>query len=357
MEAVQDSYQLYDDPFRFYTVMLQDIAAAKQQILLETYRFGYDAIGQRFRDALLRKAEQGIRIRILVDSWGTGALDQFFAPLREAGAEIRHFKKLKFYFDFFTKNHRRNHRKLLVIDNHIAWTGSANYTAYSLNWREMMLRSEGRLAPYLARTFHESYDIYKKYIFKKYSFKKTLRFQDFEIVRDIPSIYRQQIKKRFEVLIRQAQQQVVIETPYFLPGFKLRKEMMEAAQRGVDVKVIIPQHSDVRLVDILRSRYLGILHKAGVKILMYQGTNLHAKAMMVDENTFAIGSANFDYRSFRYMYEMVLVGSHPEIIRQLKEHILFTLKECTPFSIEKWLRRPRIERFFEWILIPMRHLL
>lgn len=357
MITLTDHYQLYDDPFKFYTVMLQDIEQAKHQILLETYRFGYDAIGSRFRDLLVRKAAEGIQIKVLVDSWGTGNLESFFAPLRQAGAEVRHFKKLKFYFDFFTKNHRRNHRKLLVIDNHIAWTGSANYTAYSLNWREMMLRSQGRLAPYLARTFHESFEVYEKYIFKKYSYKKTIRFQDFEIIRDIPSIYRQQIKKRFEVLINQSKKQVVIETPYFLPGFKLRKEMIDAARRGVDVKIIIPLHSDVRLVDILRSRYLGILHKAGVEILFYQGANLHAKLMMVDSEIFAIGSANFDYRSFRYMYEMFVLGREPEIILQLSEHIRQTLIGCIPFSVEKWEKRPKIERFFEWLLIPFRHLL
>jgi phosphatidylserine/phosphatidylglycerophosphate/cardiolipin synthase-like enzyme len=79
--------------------------------------------------------------------------------------------------------------------------------------------------------------------------------------------------------------------------------------------------------------------------------------MLIDDEVFAIGSPNFDYRSFRYMHEIVLVGREQEIIRQLKDHIRITLKSCEPFSYEKWLNRPRIQRFFEWMLLPFRHLL
>ncbi|HRY99249.1 MAG TPA: phospholipase D-like domain-containing protein [Bacteroidales bacterium] len=357
MEHREDSYQLYDDPFRFYAAMLHDIGEARQEILVETYRFNHDAIGERFRDALVKKASQGVKVKILVDSWGTGNSDAFFASLLCRGGELRYFKKIKLFWDFFTKNHKRNHRKLLVVDHHIAWTGSANFTAYSLNWREMMVRAQGSLAPVLARTFHESYDIYKKYIFKKFAFKKTLYHQGFEIVRDLPSIYRQQIKTRFQQLIRKARRQVVIETPYFLPGHILRRDLMDAAQRGVEVIVLVPQHSDVRVVDLLRNRYLGMLHRAGLQLRFYQPHNLHAKVMMIDGEVFSIGSANFDYRSFRYMYEMTLIGEEASILQQLAEHIQGTLRDSVPFDYKKWQRRPRIERVFERLLLPFRHLL
>lgn len=357
MSTEGDTYQLYDDPFRYYAAMLNDIASARSEILLETYRFNHDAIGERFRDALAEMAAKGVRIRLLVDSWGTAPPDAFFEPLRSRGVEIRYFKKLKFVWDFFTKNHKRNHRKLLIIDNEIAWTGSANYTAYSLNWREMMIRCKGSLAPVLARTFHESCEIYMKYSFKKFAFKRILRHNDFEIIRDLPSIYRQQIKTRFEQLIRRAQKQIFIETPYFLPGHILRKELMNAAERGVEVNVLIPKHSDVRLVDLLRNRYQGTLHRAGINILFYQRSNLHAKVILIDQKVFSIGSSNFDYRSFRYMYEMVLVGRDSSVIHQLSEHIAGTMRDCLPFDYEKWQRRPRLERIVEWLLIPFRHLL
>ena len=111
------------------------------------------------------------------------------------------------------------------------------------------------------------------------------------------------------------------------------------------------------LVDILRNKYLGPLHLSKIKFLYYLKTNLHAKAMLVDDELFVIGSPNFDYRSFRYMHEIVLVGRQEEVIRQLRDHIHESMKHCEPFSYEKWLNRARFQRLIEWLLLPFRHLL
>lgn len=354
---VNESYVLFDDPFKMYAAIFSDLEQADRFIYVETYRIANDSIGQRLREILVRKSAEGVKVKILVDSWGTSLSESFFEEIIKNGGELRYFKKIKLYFDFFTKNHRRNHRKLLIIDNKVSYMGSTNFTAYSLNWREMVVRISGPLTPYFTKTFADSYRLFQKYVFKKYSYRKTIRFRDFEIVRDLPSIYRQQVKNKFEQLIRNANQSIYIETPYFLPGYKLRKELTDAAQRGVDVKVFLPLRSDVRLVDILRRRYLGLMFGEGVEFLFYQAGNLHAKTMLVDNEIFSIGSANFDYRSFRYMFEMVLIGRNKDIVRQLADHMSVTLANCIGFDYPSWQNRPRIDRFFEWILIPFRHLL
>jgi cardiolipin synthase len=156
-------------------------------------------------------------------------------------------------------------------------------------------------------------------------------------------------------LIKNADRQILIETPYFLPGYFLRKVLMEACKRGVEVIVVVPRHSDVMLVDILRNRYLGPLNQQGLQFRYYLPGILHAKAMLVDQSVFAIGSPNFDYRSFRYMHEIVLIGREEAIINQLNDHIRETLKESEPFDYEKWLKRPRLQMFIEWLLLPFRH--
>ena len=176
-------------------------------------------------------------------------------------------------------------------------------------------------------------------------------------MRDAPSIARQRLKKRYEHLIRQATKEIIIETPYFLPGYVLRKLLMDAAQRGVKVRVIIPKHSDVRLADVLRNRYIGLLHEKGIEFSFYTPHNLHAKIFLVDKSIFSLGSANFDYRSFRYMHEISLIGTNESIISKINRHIHETLENCEPFDYELWVRRPRIQKFFERILLPMRHLL
>lgn len=338
--------------------MLEDISNAKKSIYIETYRIGNDSIGVKFKDALTRKCKQGLDVKILIDSWGAGSVNHtFFSELIKSGGKVRFFEKIKFNFDFFTRGHKRNHRKLLIIDNDISYIGSSNLTEYNLNWRELMLRMRGDIAFTFRKLMNQDYRIYNKYVFDKKKYSRVMKHNDFEIIREIPSITIQETKKKYEKLIKNARSKVIIETPYFLPGFMLRKALMDAAKRGVDVKIIIPRHSDVNLVDVLRNNYLGILHKSGIQILYFLPHNLHAKLLMIDDEIFSIGSLNFDYRSFRYMYEISLIGVDKSIIKQLETHIAGTIAESIPFDYEYWKRRPQISRFFEWLLLPIRHLL
>ncbi len=358
LEQILEPYHLFQDPIRYYFAMLEDISNAKKSIYIETYRIGNDSIGVKFKDALTRKCKQGLDIKILIDSWGAGSVNYtFFSELIKSGGKVRFFEKIKFNFDFFTRGHKRNHRKLLIIDNDISYIGSSNLTEYNLNWRELMLRMRGDIAFTFRKLMNQDYRIYNKYVFDKKKYSRVIKHNDFEIIREIPSITIQETKKKYEKLIKNARSKVVIETPYFLPGFMLRKALMDAAKRGVDVKIIIPRHSDVNLVDVLRNNYLGILHKSGIQILYFLPHNLHAKLLMIDDEIFSIGSLNFDYRSFRYMYEISLIGVDKSIIKQLETHIAGTIAESIPFDYEYWKRRPQISRFFEWLLLPIRHLL
>ncbi len=131
---------------------------------------------------------------------------------------------------------------------------------------------------------------------------------------------------------------------------------MLAARRGVQVKIILPLHSDVRLVDLLRDKYLGFYYQNKIKIFYYRPGNLHAKCILIDNEIFAIGSANFDYRSFRYLHEILLLGKYPPIVRLLKAHLDETLVSCVEFNYQSWSRRPLFEKIFGWFLIPFRHL-
>ncbi|MBM3405134.1 MAG: phosphatidylserine/phosphatidylglycerophosphate/cardiolipin synthase family protein [Bacteroidetes bacterium] len=350
-------FLLEDDPLKFYNSMLRDVERARQYIYIETYKFGNDAIGNRFRDALTKKSRQGVIIKLLIDSWGTYVSETFFAEMIKKGGEVRFFSKIRFNSDIFTRGHRRDHRKIIIIDDHIAYINSSNFTEYNINWRELSLRVEGELAKAFKTAFLENYDLYNKYILNKPRYAKSIRFGDFEIVRDVPGIQVQRIKKRYEQLIKSARKSIVIETPYFLPGYLLRKALIDAGRHGVDVKIIMPKNSDVRLVDILRNKYLGMFYKNNNKLLFYKPSNLHAKLLLIDNKIFALGSPNFDYRSFRYMFEIILVGREQSVIRQIQDHINETLAESEPFDYQKYLKRPTIEKIIEWFLVPFRHLL
>ena len=352
-------YQLIDDTFKLYNLILTDIAQAKDYILLETYKFANDHMGKRFRDALTKKAKEGVKVRILIDSWGKGPISEdFFTELIHHNGELKFFEKIKINSDLFTRGHRRDHRKILVIDDAVSYLGSANITGYNLNWRELSLRMEGDMALALKKVFMETYEAFNPYIISnKLNFTRTIYHDNFEIIRDVPSLPLQRIRKKYVQMIRQAKESVVIETPYFLPGYNLRKALTDSSKRNVEVKIIMPRNSDVKMLDILRNKYLGLLHKNNVKIYFYGPYNLLAKMLMIDNSLFSISSANFDYRSFRFQYEIALIGDEQAIIDQLQAHVEETLRSSEAFNYETWEKRSWIEKFFEWLLTPFRHLL
>ena len=352
-------FLVIDDPLKFYNLMLNDIVRAKKFIYLETYKFANDYIGIKFRDALTRKANNGVKVKVLIDSWGRGAVSEsFFEEMIRYGGEVKFFEKIKINSDLFTRGHRRDHRKMVVIDDEIFFMGSMNITGYNLNWRELILRGNGAMAIMFRKVFLQNFEAFNPYIIrKKLASSKTLKYGDFELVRDVPSIPIQRIKKKYVQLIKKAESHIVIETPYFLPGFLLRKALMDAAKRGVEVKVIMPKNSDVRMIDILRNKYLGLLYKNKINLLFYLPHNLHAKLMLIDNRIFSIASANFDYRSFLYQHEIALIGKDIDILGQLQDHVQETLSNSEEFSYDAWLKRPLIEKIFERVLVPFRHLL
>jgi len=357
MEA-KEPYHLFADPLQYYNEMIEDIENAKKYIYIETFRVGKDEIGERFTKVLTKKAKEGVEVKILIDYWGAGSIDhEYFKKLTKYNGQVRFFEKIKFNSDIFTKGHRRNHRKLLLIDDEITYIGSSNITAYNMNWRESVLRMKTDITPTFVKLFNQDYNNYNKYTFHIPRKAQLVKFGNFEIIRDVPSIALKKINSRFIQLIRSAKSRVTIETPYFLPGFFLRKALMDAALRGVNVNIVLPRHSDVSLIDILRNKYFGALYKSGVNILFYKLNNLHAKMMLVDKKIFAIGSSNFDYRSFRYMYEIMLVGDNKEIARQINNHMKITISDSVKFDYNNWKNRSLINKFFEWVLLPFRHLL
>ncbi|MEI6060939.1 MAG: phosphatidylserine/phosphatidylglycerophosphate/cardiolipin synthase family protein [Bacteroidota bacterium] len=354
--AYLTSHRLYSEPPKFYEAMLHDIERAERYIYLETYKFGNDEVGLRFREALTKASARGVHVKVLLDSWGVSYNESFFSELISQGGEVRFFRKILYTFDFFTKNHRRNHRKFLLIDDQVSYLGSANITAYSLQWRESVIRLTGGITLMFKRSFLESYKIYKKYIFNKFTFKKSKFIDEFELVEDMPSIYRQRIKTKLERLISKAKREIIIETPYFLPGHKMRKILADAAGRGVSVKIILPRHSDVRSIDLLSSKYYGFYYSNNINLILYTLNNLHAKLLLIDDETFGIGSPNIDYRSFRYQHEVMLFGSHKGILAEVRNHVNDTMLNCMEFDHLSWMRRPKIEKVLGWLLLPFRHM-
>lgn len=342
-----ETFQIYSEPLKLYRSMLNDIKNAKKSIYLETYIYDNDEIGKKFRDALIKKASEGIKVRLLLDAWGSSVDKHFFKKLIKKGGRVRFFKEFRYVIRMFSKNHERNHRKLLIVDRKIAHIGSANITQSCLKWRELSARLEGDIAGHFAVSFARSWNLYGKITKKKI---KRIIHKGFEIIQDIPSDEEQLTKSKYIELIKNAKKDIFIETPYFVPSNSIRNALANAVKRKVNVHIIIPYVSDVQILDLMRNRYLGSLYKKGVHIHHYIPPTLHSKLLIVDNNFFMLGSSNLDYRSFIHQYEINLLGKDKDMIFALRKHFFETLSKSRPFSYEEWRSRSSLGKIVEMIV-------
>jgi cardiolipin synthase len=348
--------KLLSDPLDIFNSMLHDIENAHDYIFIETYKWGNDPIGIKFRNLLTKKSKQGVKVRLLIDSWGSYVSEAFFNEMIQNGAQVKMFKKIRYSINLFSANHERDHRKLLIIDDRITHLSSLNFTNYNLNWRELSLRIEGTVAKSFKTVFQGNYNLKNTYKFDKLRHTRLLHHGSFLIIRDVPSVVVQKINRKYQQMIKKASTQIILETPYFLPARNLREALTKAAKRGVDIKVYMPYRSDVRMANILREYYLGKLYQSGIRFYFYLPDNLHSKFMIVD-NQFMISTANFDYRSFRYQFEVGLYGNDDEILKQLHQHNEVTASESVDFDYNKWKNRGLWHRIKERALVPIRHFL
>ncbi|MFA4953541.1 MAG: phosphatidylserine/phosphatidylglycerophosphate/cardiolipin synthase family protein [Candidatus Pacearchaeota archaeon] len=342
-----ENFNVISSVRKIYSEMLKDIREAKNYIYLETYIYGNDKIGRAFRRALIKKAEEGVSVKILIDAWGSRVDKYFFKKLVKNGGEVRFFREFRYVLRILSKNHERNHRKLLLIDDKISYIGSVNIVEECLDWRELVIRINGNITPIFTKTFLKNWNETGKITKKRVN---AIAHEGFEILRDVPSEIHKLTSKRYIRLIKKAKKEILIETPYFIPTRKIRKAFASAVKRGVKIRIIIPKSSDVNAINLLRNRYLGVIYRAGVDIYYYKRSNLHSKLLIIDDKYFLLGSSNLDYRSFIHQYEINLLGEDAEIIKALKNHFCETLKFSELFNYMEWKSRSSIDKILELFL-------
>ncbi|MDO8459648.1 MAG: phosphatidylserine/phosphatidylglycerophosphate/cardiolipin synthase family protein [Nanoarchaeota archaeon] len=341
------NFEVLSEPTKIYKRMLEDIKEAKVFIYLQTYIYEPDAIGKKFRDALIKKAAEGVKVRLLLDAWGSTADKRYFKKLIDLGGEVIYFREFRYVIRVFSKNHERNHRKLIIIDDKISYIGSANITASCLNWRELVMRLDGKVTPRFTELFMQNWESSKGLTPKKI---KSVLHKGFEILPDVPSALYRITEKKYIKLIGRAKNKIMIETPYFVPSPGIRNAFSKAARKGVKIEVIIPYISDVRIVDMVRERFLGRLYQQGIDIYYYMPRNSHSKLLIVDDKFFLLGSSNLDYRSFIYQYEINIVGENRYMIKELKKYFYQTLAGCKAFNYNEWKSRSSFRKMPEMLI-------
>lgn len=292
----------------FFHSLLKDIKQAKEHIHLLFYIFRDDYIGSKLITLLEEKVQAGVDVRLLVDYVGNRIEKKRIKQMKKIGVEIAFSHKPSFPLLFFTYN-QRNHRKIVIIDGKIGYVGGSNIGDEYLGrnalfgmWRDFQLRMTGDGVQDLQTQFLHDWGEANEPVVMKETLYPPLQKQE-QRVQIVPSDGTS-LKKMFISFIQKASTSIVIGTPYYIPGKAVQKELINAAKRGVDVKLIVPKKADHPLVKEASYTYFGDLLEAGIQIYQYYRGFYHVKAIVIDDLLCSIGTANFDKRSFYINFEI-----------------------------------------------------
>jgi len=344
-----------------FPAMLAAIEAARESVCLETYYYAADELGERFREALVRARQRGARVRVLVDALGSHSLPAaFWEPLRAAGGEVRQFNPLA--LDRFGI---RNHRKLLVCDEQVAFVGGFNVACQydgdgvTGGWYDLGLRLGGPLAGQLAATFEEMFaraDFqHKRFMrLRRTTARKTVKTPGEQLLLSGPGRGRSPIKRALRGDLAQARN-VQIMVPYFLPTWRIRRDLARVVRRGGRVQLVLPGKSDVLISQLAGQSLYRRALRAGMQIYEYQPQILHAKLIIADEAVY-VGSANLDQRSLNINYELMIRFEQKAMAEQARAIFARTLGHCREVTREEWRRSRTIwrrlkQRWAYWLLM------
>lgn len=346
----------YTDGESKMEALLAEIARARHHIHVQYYILSDDSTGCRLRDALVERARHGVEVRILYDDVGSsGVKKSFFEGMRREGIEVYAFLHVKFPF-FTSKVNYRNHRKIVVIDGRVGFIGGMNVADRYVrgtgwgSWRDTHFRIEGSGAAGLQASFLSDWSATtKEHITGPDYYPETGHYSDdvLQVVPSGPFGKWRALLQADSYAIARARRRIWIETPYYLPSDVLNTALQVAALAGIDVRLMLPERSDSKAIDLASHSYLDDMMKAGVKILFYTPGFLHSKLLIIDDDLTVIGSANMDFRSFEHNFEINAFVYDTEFAARMAAVFTTDAAHCRHLTAAEWFNRPRSRRWAE----------
>lgn len=336
--------------------LIADIEAAQDHVHLAFYIYADDSTGQRVANALAAAAARGVHCRVLVDAVGSRPMFRRLAGwMRERGIELHAMLPVNLFRRQVSRMDLRNHRKVVVVDGRIAYTGSQNivdpdYGTRHLAWHDMMVRITGPVvlelqAVFVGDWFFETDTLPDgELIFPSPTITGDMPVQ---VLPSGPSYATENYQRVVVAAIYAAQRRVVITTPYLVPDEALLQAIQVAILRGVQVDVIVPQKCDQIIVGLAAKAYYKDLLEIGVNLYLYQPGLLHSKSIAVDDRLSLIGSSNFDIRSFALNFEISLLCYGPSVTARLLAVHSDYIAQSNPFTMADWKKSSKARRLFE----------
>ena len=354
-----NSMKIFQDGSSMLQALLATINSAKHHIHVEFYIFEDDAVGCLVKDALIEKAREGVEIRVLYDDVGCWKVPhRFYDEMREAGIEVRGFLKVRFP-RFTSKVNYRNHRKLVVVDGRIGFVGGMNLAERYLKgvpwgiWKDIMMQVEGKAVYGLQMTFLTDWYATDHSLITSSSYFPQMEDKGtslMQVVTSDPVGEWKDIMQGLLIAITSAQKYVYIQSPYLLPTEPILLALKTAAAAGVDVRIMIPEKSDSRMVHWGTMSYLQELMEAGIKIYMYQKGFLHSKLIVCDDCLSSVGSTNMDFRSFEHNFEINAFMYDKTSALMLKDIFLSDQKDAKLLHLKEWRMRPWSQKVKESVI-------
>jgi cardiolipin synthase A/B len=357
--VAENNIDIIVDANQAYPKMKEAILNATRTVNLDYFIFNPDRVGEDFRSLLEQKANQGVKVNLLYDaigSWKLGGSRKFLNSMEEAGVRVKDFLPLRTFIRPWYVN-LRNHRKIMIIDNTVAFMGSLNIGEEFLNtkkrkWRETSVMIQGPAVAQLQWVFFEDWLT---------ATGEMLPFSEYfgsyedagdhvmQIVASGPDIREKAMQKAFFLAISTAKKSIYLTTPYFIPDEAMYLALQLAALRGLEVKILVPRKSDHLLVLLAGRSYYDDLIISGAEIYEYSAGILHAKMLIIDSQITVIGSANADMRSIRSSFEVNVQVYGETFAKEAEQTFYADLKKSRKLT-RAYLKRPARMRFVENLL-------
>lgn len=353
--------EFYTDGYQFFPALLQSISRARHHIHLETYIFDDDPLGRLIADALIQKAKEGVEIRVIYDDVGCWRVPSaFFERMKKAGIDVCAFMPVKFPA-FTSKVNYRNHRKVCVIDGIEGFTGGINIALRyvkgmrngALPWRDTHMRLRGSIVYALQRAFLVDWYFVDRTLVTNRKYYPPMPWKISndclaQMVTSSPIAPWPDIMQGYVRILLEAKSYVYMESPYFLPTEPVLFAMRTAALAGVDVRLMVPRHSDSHLLEWASLSYVVETLAAGVKIKLYEGGFNHSKLLVADDEVSTCGSTNIDFRSFENNFESNVFFYDRQMALRIKELYMADEAQSVDFNDVDTLRhRPYLHRLTE----------